>query len=488
MRTLSESEERKFDNAVSAVEQYARQASIHEDTSPLPPASPAVTLHGEGLGEQSNGVGADSDSNSGSTSSSKKLRSVFRKKKSSAKASLLTSQQRATFTEEIARKADASDDIGLDAQEAYNELIGRGSIKRSVTSATSQSEVPPERPPPVAAVRPSRGANLNIRAPIIPGRTGGSTGASQGHADAEHLDSNPLRQLRSANTAFIPGRGGKSGPKFPSSSGSGPKTAPKPQLSANSQFFDKLKEQERERSESNSANSSEEGTLHTTVGARAGSGGEETGGDTSVNCIPLPPRSGSLRSSLTSAARHQRKYPLDISKTQQPHAPADAPAQWPQSVTSSYWQQSNGHDLNSTRDSDDSVFSESSPATSSVDVNITSRAPPPLPAKQRVNSSQKPFLSSLPLTSSYSGRYNVTSAAAAASTHFAVKSVKLTARDLGYQDTGDSFWSKDVSLHEFGDDPTEGGAVIAGRYKTSDTVSYEDLLDFALDGVSERSA
>ena len=56
------------------------------------------------------------------------------------------------------------------------------------------------------------------------------------------------------------------------------------------------------------------------------------------------------------------------------------------------------------------------------------------------------------------------------------------------QDTGDSFWSRDVSLHELGEDATEGGTVVAGRYKTSDTVSYEDLLDFALDGVSERSA
>ena len=476
MRTLSESEERKFDNAISAVEQYARQASISADTSPLPPASPAagagasMTWQAEVGSEHGNGVGGDSDSNHSSNSSSKKLRSVFRKKKSTSRASPQTTRHRTTFTEEIARKTDASDDIGLDAQEAYNELIGRGSIKRSVTSAAAQPEAAPERPPPVTASRTSRAANLNIRAPIIPGRTG-ATSASQRLTDADAVESNPLRQLRSANAAFIPGRGGSKTPKFPSSS------ATKPQLSANTQFFEKLQEQERERSESNSANSSEEGTRLP---------GEEAGGQAPVNRIPLPPRSGSLRASLAGGARHQRKYPLDLSKTQ----PAEAPAQWPaQAASSRDWQQSNGFDLNSTRDSDDSVFSESSPATSSVDVNIVSSAPPPLPAKQRVNSCQKPFhLKAMPLTSSYSGRYNVSSAAAAASTHFSVKSVKLTARDLGYQDTGDSFWSRDVSLHELGEDATEGGTVVAGRYKTSDTVSYEDLLDFALDGVSERSA
>lgn len=74
-----------------------------------------------------------------------------------------------------------------------------------------------------------------------------------------------------------------------------------------------------------------------------------------------------------------------------------------------------------------------------------------------------------------------------------VKAVTASAQELGIDNGTDSFWAEQVNFGEFAcafepdsDDEVEEHAPIPGRYKTSDTVSYEDLMEFALDGPHPR--
>lgn len=75
-----------------------------------------------------------------------------------------------------------------------------------------------------------------------------------------------------------------------------------------------------------------------------------------------------------------------------------------------------------------------------------------------------------------------------------IKNIKLNAAELGLHDKADLFWVKSVnfdlperSLSER-DLLQDVCAPIPGRYETSDSVSYEDLMEFALDGSSKTSS
>ena len=518
VRSLSESDEKKMDDAIRLAHEYARQASSGQEAPMTPGAGGGgAKSTADSLSDHSHNGGADSDSCNASSSSTK-LRNVFKKKRKSP-----PKHDRKTYTEEIAQKADASEEIGLEAQEVYNQLIGRVSTSSSA-AATSRGEMArhhsreerthrtveqrqtspgPASPPERAPIRYSRNQNANVRAPIIPGRTSMMTSSN---VTAE-VDSNPLRQLRASSAAaFIPNRTSTATSRATSDASSrsklAPKTAPKPpKLSANTPFFDKLKEQEQERDSSlGSTDGSEEGT--------------------SINSIPLPPRIAPRTSSSSAHARaqpRQRKYPLDLSHyngnglhnspplgnnnnihtrtvsgydvTRPPLRSRELPPD-PES----------GHEeeeLNSTRDSEDSVFSsESSHHSSSLEVKGHHHH-----HQHRHHASPTSLPTRPPTLTTSSDCYRVKHGddIAPAASQFSVKSVKLSAKDLGYLDTTDLFWSKRVSLHELGtiNEQSESESVvlngehaqpspIPGRYKTSDTVSYEDLLDFALDGVLER--
>lgn len=74
-----------------------------------------------------------------------------------------------------------------------------------------------------------------------------------------------------------------------------------------------------------------------------------------------------------------------------------------------------------------------------------------------------------------------------------IKNIKLNAAELGLHDKADLFWVKSVnfdlperSLSER-DLLQDVCAPIPGRYEASDSVSYEDLMEFALDGSSKTS-
>ena len=415
MRTLSESEERQMDEAIELANSYAmKRASDNMISTPSP----------KSLDSQSDRSHGDSDGNS--SISSPKMRSVFNLRKKSPKQECKT-----TYTDEIASISDASEEVSAEAQEAYNLLIVKGSIKESRSSNSSRPSLEKrgqkdhdsstetiEKP----ALLPR--ANRNIRAPHIPGIPGRS------QEQETSSDSNPLRRLREG-VAIIPP---KTRPK-PGTASTEQLSPTKPNLSANRPFFDKLKEQE--------------------LSQDSGEGSEE-----GINPVPLPPRTRP-KSSAPPTKPRQRKYPLDLSQYRGPPPPI-INTQAPSPPNAYTVQQSATNprsslerdimvssDLNSSHESSDSVFSSSSQHSS---------------LERRSLQGNKPMDS--PLDSPFS-----------------VKSVTLTARDLGYQDTADLFWTQPVSLEDLG---SNHAAVIPGRYKTSDTVSYEDLLEFALDEVSER--
>lgn len=68
-----------------------------------------------------------------------------------------------------------------------------------------------------------------------------------------------------------------------------------------------------------------------------------------------------------------------------------------------------------------------------------------------------------------------------------IRKVKLNAAELGLYDKADLFWDKSVSFSLPEKSQCEGDLLqdvsvpIPGRYETSDSVSYEDLMEFALD-------
>ena len=459
VRSLSESEEKKMDDAIKLANAYAAKSTSQDLIHP--PSTPSPKSPGDSLSDHSHG---ESDCNS--SMNSLKFRSVFRKSKTKS-----PKQEKKSYTEEIASISDAAE-VTPEAQEAYNMLIGCGSIKEkdspqqqrrrnsrearvnrsmehhsSTTTTHTTTERQPERPP----VRNTRNQNLHIREPQgIPTRR--ISGVQQ--ESSEEVDVNPLRRLResatiipprSSHVAKLPMDHHRTGPKV------APKTAPKPILSANTSFFDKLKEQERESQESSqdSHEGSEEG---------------------SINIIPLPPRMS--RSCVGSQKQpYERKYPLDMSNYNGHHQNSHMTSN--ERSSSAFTSRalppdpgSENDDLNSTRDSEDSIFSDDRSHNSSpLDI---SRASQQLNSYRLVPSPTPPSVSR-----------------SSSNSQFSVKSVKLSAKDLGYLDTSDLFWSKDVSLQELGS-PLEQTQtpMIPGRYKTSDTVSYEDLLEFALDGVS----
>ncbi|ELT92181.1 hypothetical protein CAPTEDRAFT_228268 [Capitella teleta] len=125
--------------------------------------------------------------------------------------------------------------------------------------------------------------------------------------------------------------------------------------------------------------------------------------------------------------------------------------------------------------------------------------PPRVPFKKGVLNAKPPQRKHpLVMPSSSSSPQSVDRPASICSCHdlsVNVKAVTASARDLGILNGQDSFWSESVNFRDLapcgspqdewgaaGESSEEDSAPIPGRYKTSDTVSYEDLMEFALDG------
>ena len=64
---------------------------------------------------------------------------------------------------------------------------------------------------------------------------------------------------------------------------------------------------------------------------------------------------------------------------------------------------------------------------------------------------------------------------------FCVKAIRQSAVQMGLEDQDDVFWSRKVNFEEFQFENDDSDFPSTVRYKTSDSVSYEDLMEFALD-------
>ena len=446
VKQLSASEEKKIDEAIELVNEFA-QISTAEDMK-----TEEKPEHG---------------SDTGSPGSSPRQRGLFSlRKKSSPK-------QERTFSDEIANlPRDLNEEVTPEAKEVYNMLVVQGSLKdkddahrmtRQMRARRSLEHQERETNGLPAVTAKPRNVNMNIRAPAgIPSRSNNARNASRTTVDTEEMDTNPLRRLRHIQVVAPRFRAPRSTDHDPApvskSNGHDSQSA---NLNPNMQFFAKLQEQERE-------NEDKDGDGGGDIG---GDGTDSTGSADcgSPNDIPLPPRRP-LRPSVNRPPR-QRKYPLDLSNYGHHHHQEDTARNGSDSenhisvasVTLSRCQSPpTSTDLSLTRESDDGVFSGSD-SSSILE-----------PRSELAMASPSHCLHP-----------------AAASAQFSVKSVSCSAAELGLFDNKDSFWSQKVNFDEMATESDsdlgdENSPSMSGRYKTSDNVSYEDLLEFALDGADKR--
>ena len=226
-----------------------------------------------------------------------------------------------------------------------------------------------------------RPVNMNIRKPIIPGRTLPGESAP---------DSNPLRRLRDSQHFSRP-------------------TAVPP------------------RPPSGGTDSSESPNTPRTNGvtsSRIVTETSRTKPDIS-NPKPLPPRVP-LKPSTINLKPRERRHPLDISEPisvlqkdgVQKRREVDSFVSSTTRIKSQ--SQSSGSDLNTTRDSEDSVFTSSSESDTR-----------PAPGRQQVLPSE--------ISRKYPGVFT-------AESQFSVKMVDTSAEEMGLHDSDDQFWTEQVSV------------------------------------------
>lgn len=229
---------------------------------------------------------------------------------------------------------------------------------------------------------------MNIRKPIIPGRTlPGETAAP---------DSNPLRRLRDSQHFSRP----TSVPPRPPSGGGVTDSSESPNTPRTNGSVPSARLNTTESSKSNKPDIS--------------------------NPKPLPPRVP-LKPSTINLKPRERKHPLDISEpipvlqkdnnsVQKQQLEVDTFASKTRVKSHSG---SSGSDLNTTRDSEDSVFTSSSE-----------------PDHGRLTSARESSLSS-EVSRRFPGVFT-------AESQFSVKNVDASADEMGLSDSGDHFWTEKV--------------------------------------------
>ena len=396
-----------------------------------------------------------------------KSRSIFSRKKS-------PKTERRSFTDELAALPDAAEDVTPEAQEAYNLLVVKGAVKESGQdnsksgremrvrraldhqpaessgSSSNSSLASGSGSSERLGLRNGRGnVNANIRKPAgIPVRGAIDTTTA---IDSTHVDTNPLRRLRES-AGVIPKPRGSHANGGPAK----PEHTHRPNLNANLPFFAKLKEQEDQDS------TSEPGSC---PNLSSDSSGE----------LPIPPRQP-LRPSTINAKPRERKHPLGVAP------PAVPPPKPPPRGSSSPGIIITKPDLPPPPPPPQSP-SPSKPSTTNTGRNswndiLSTPIPPPQLSNGDIQSS--PSNAHSPLTPA-AQVVNMGPDPA-----FSVKSVKMTAAELGLYDNSDSFWLKRVNFDQLSSasqaDLEDENSPMPGRYKTCDNVSYEDLMEFALDG------
>ena len=330
--------------------------------------------------------------------------------------------------------------------------------------------------------------NRNLREPQgIPGK---SFAAPNGEEE-EEVDTNPLRMLRGG---VIPVRGGRAG----SGTNSTKPTLRHPKLHFNSPGLQHsvsvdagsdrvLREADREADQEDDENAPPPKLPPRSISVC----------DSTVNPLPLPPRNP-LRPTSLNQPPAERKYPLILDDD-------DSDSQTSQSPP--------GDHIN------DKASSEISKASSDCDSPVKPLSDPLVTACKTLHATDSSSYSDLPLaplppvepeeseiddnvfdisdSPRVSIQLNLSSdgGSSGAATFprglklFGLKNVKCNLEQLGFYNHQDPFWVKTVTFSDeqrcYSDRSTstdaEASPLMLANYKTSDGVSYEDLLDFAID-------
>ena len=531
VRPLSASEEKKIDEAIELANSFAQlRTSDHMISSP---GSAAV----DGAVDMDPGGSGTESPRPRSMFSLRSKRSPRQEKKTYSEeiASIASSDLSEDMTPEAQEAYNML--VGSGSKKTRTHSTGRERrIRRSTDPQDKNRSLPRERDSDsVFSARSSgrsRNINQNIREPQgIPGRSLRSSRDSG--EDTGDVDVNPLRRLRDSQV-------GSGLPKSRHSSqatqaegltnGHGKQKVDDDShanLNANLHFFAKLKEQEQElgrdimdsprdngfHDDEDNADRIQNGELCGVTSQRLarmsrGSSSMEDRSDTSFCSSPrssvdgdiegvvaprLPPRIPLKTGTPLNVKPVQRKYPLDLSlygtgdesprklSDSEPQVIYDTPPQTKPCTV-------DGTNRTEVSSRSGAVTESSKPATAENDSthqdfhefrntkNITSIFSP----SQANNNNH---LSSLPNNNDSSARPQPA---------LSVKHVQLSATDLGLDDRTDLFWSKTVDFdtmatgnvdeHDEVFSDAVGQSFIPGRYKTSGTVSYEDLMEFALDG------
>ncbi len=400
VKPMSAADEKQMDEAIAIANEFAQICTKEETTMSAPPQT-------------------ESDGSAHEASPKSKLFSLHKKS---------PKEEKPTFTEEMAKTAELTDDVSPEAQEAYNILVVKGSVKKREPSKGERLSVRERRTrrslehqqheSPKEKKKNGRPVNMNIREPRIPGRRPIIPGGGGG----DEVDTNPLRRLR--DSQVMPPRPTPRPPsaeydsqKKTSNGDTPPKSTSldsirRPNLVAQSHFVSRCQDPE-------SQCESRQRPL--------------SSGDDTTNNVALPPRRP-LRPGTINTKPRERKFPLDTDRSEQSqHIDSEGHSDQHSDQPSSANQSSS--DLNTTHESEDSIFD------SDAEQKQTQKF------QSLVHKSQ-----------------------------FCVKNVRLTAEQLGINDNSDTFWCDSVNFEDF-PEVIEPGI----RYKTPDNVSYEDLMEFALD-------
>lgn len=431
IKPLSAKEEKTIDEAIAVATEFAQMSVSGQSTpkTPITPKdkqnkSPKGTVYDPALDQE------------GKNDTLSSFKSVFGIKKKNP------SSEGRVFSEELSKSNSASkEDVSPEAQEVYNVLVGQGLQRERVDDAGTTLEhrrhVRDRRvrrslehqrhsgdlSSSAIDVEAAKERNQKLKNPQgIPGR-----GPNKWSGGSEEVDTNPLRRLRESNT-FSPRV-----PKLPTADGqdrlpNGHNGAP-----PRSTSLDHIRRPNIATQSSgvmtrlrDTDSEQDHPSLHTTSHSVDGLASVAVTSSYKKQ-PPVPPRKP-LRPGTINSKPRERKYPLEM----------------------------NG----SNQDSDNHSETDANSRPSSLHLRGDEAL------EESRDKIQKKSYSHLP--------------------PFAVKNVTCSAKEMGIGDESDNFWSKAVDFEALEVDsinaPPQEGGLIPIRYKSPDNVSYEDLMEFALDG------
>ena len=360
-------------------------------------------------------------------------------------------------------------------REIMSKLARESRLRRSLDH--QRGVVSEEQPAP----------NRNLREPQgIPGK---SYGPANGEEE-EEVDTNPLRMLRGG---VIPVRGGRAGSgtiptkptlRHPKLHFSNPGLQHSVSVDTGSDRITSEAEAEQEQHDDDYVPPPKLPPRSISVC------------DSTVNPLPLPPRNPIRPSSLNQKPR-ERKYPLLLDKGDSDSNTAQSP-------------------LAGDQGNDSKAFSEIDKSSSDSESPVKHLPDPLVTACKALHDTDSGSYSDLPLaplppvdadetemddnvfdSPRISKQLNLSSEGGSSGANtfprgfklFGLKNVKCNLEQLGFYNHQDPFWVKMVTFSDeqrcYSDRSTstdaEASPLMLANYKSSDGVSYEDLLDFAID-------